>query len=341
MMIAGVDVGFGFTKATDGEKVTVMKSLVGEAQPRAIHEDLFSTKGAGGGLHVTMDGRSYFLGELAEAESRVRQFTLDQAQMVSQIFPLLSMAALSQVAADRVPVNVVTGLPVGFFVEYRDRLTAALQGEHKITLHDGAGRRDVTLAVNRVKVIPQPYGSLVDHLFRDDGSMARPELARKKVGVIDVGFRTTDFVISKGLRHSERGSRTTDNGLAKAFSVVASALAEMSGVNVELYRLYEAIQEGTIKIRGAEYDISKVKDEVFSRLATAVLSDMERAWSDDWDLDMVLLTGGGGQALHDYLKPMLRGELALAENRPDPRLSNVYGFVKYGRYFFDNKGDRT
>jgi plasmid segregation protein ParM len=339
MLIAGVDVGFGFTKATDGEKVAVMKSLVGEAQPRAISEDLFSTKGAGG-MHVTVEGRSYFLGELAEAESRVRQFTLDQGQMATQSFPLLSVAALSQVASDRVPVNVVTGLPVGFFVEYRDRLAAALQGERKITLHEGSGRREFTLAVNRVKVIPQPYGSLVDHLFRDDGTMARPEQARKKVGVIDVGFRTTDFVISKALRHSERGSRTTDNGLAKAFSVIASALAEMSGVNVELYRLYEAVQEGTIKIRGAEYDISKVKDEVFSRLATAVLSDMERAWADDWDLDMVLLTGGGGQALYDYLKPMVRGELALAETRPDPRLANVHGFVKYGRYFFDHQGER-
>src|SRR5512138_310482 len=113
MLIAGGDVGFGFTKATDGETVAVMKSIVGEAQPRVMNEDLFVNKGAGG-LHVTVDGRSYFLGELAEAESRVRQFTLDQAQLASQIFPLLSVAALSQVASDRVPLNVVTGLPVGF-----------------------------------------------------------------------------------------------------------------------------------------------------------------------------------------------------------------------------------
>jgi len=339
MLIAGVDVGFGFTKATDGEKVTVMKSLVGEAQPRAMNEELFSGKGTGG-MHVSLDGRSYFLGELAEAESRVRQFTLDQGQMATQIFPLLSIASLSQVASDRVPINVVTGLPVGFFLEFRERLAASLQGERKLTIHEAGGRREAVLNVNRVKVIPQPYGALVDHLFREDGTMVRPELARKKIGVIDIGFRTTDFIISKGLRHSERGSRTTDNGLAKAFGVIASALAEMSGINVELYRLYDAVMEGTIKIRGAEYDISKVKDEVFGRLATAVASDMERAWADDWDLETILLTGGGGTALHDYLKPMVRGELMLPEERPDARLANVHGFVKYGRYFFDSKGDR-
>ncbi len=339
MQIAGVDVGFGFTKATDGQSVSVMKSLVGEAQPRALGEDLFSAKDMAG-LHVTLDGRSYFLGELAEAESRVRQFTLDQNQMVSHLFPILSLGGLSQVVTGGSQVNVVTGLPVGSFTEYRDRMVAALQGEKKITLHDGEGRKDITFTVNRVKVLPQPYGSLVDHLFREDGTMAHPEMARKKVGVIDVGFRTTDFVISKGLRHSERGSRTTDNGLAKAFGVIASSLNEMSGVSVELYRLYDAVSEGGIKIRGAEYDISKVKDEVFSRLATAVASDMERAWADDWDLDLVLLTGGGGAVLHEYLKPLVRGEMVLAQGRQDARLTNVHGFVKYGHYFFDNKGEK-
>jgi plasmid segregation protein ParM len=109
----------------------------------------------------------------------------------------------------------------------------------------------------------------------------------------------------------------------------------MSGVNVEIYRLYDAVREGSIKIRGAEYDLTKVKDEVFARLATAVTGDMERVWADDWDLDMVLLAGGGGEALFEYLKPLMRGELALLKTQEDPRMGNVCGYVKYGRYFYD------
>ena len=74
MLMAGVDVGFGFTKATDGESSTLFKSIVGEPQPRSMEDNFFSGETVPG-LHVTMDGRSYFVGDLAESESRVRQFT--------------------------------------------------------------------------------------------------------------------------------------------------------------------------------------------------------------------------------------------------------------------------
>ncbi len=339
MLMAGVDVGFGFTKATDGETTVLFKSIIGEPQPRSMDENFFSGESISG-LHMTLDDRSYFVGDLAESESRVRQFTLDQAQMVTQQFRILALAGLAKIAPNKVPVNVVTGLPVSYYMEYKDKLTAALSGEHELQVHDGSQSREVTLSVNRVKVIPQPYGSLVDYLFREDGTLLRADMARQKIGVIDIGFKTTDFTVCKGLRHSERGSRTTDTGISKAFQFISEALNEMSGVNVEIYRLYDAVREGSIKIRGAEYDLTKVKNEVFGRLATAVVSDMERIWVDDWDLDVVLLAGGGGEALFEYLKPLVRGEFALLKTQDDSRIGNVSGYVKYGRYYYDRPPEK-
>jgi len=334
MLMAGVDVGFGFTKATDGESSVLFKSIIGEPQPRSMDDNFFSSE-AIPGVHLTLDGRSYFVGDLAESESRVRQFTLDQAQLMTQHFRTLALAALARVVPGRVPVNVVTGLPVGYFMEYKDKLTQALVGEHTLHIHDSPQESEFVLNINRARVIPQPYGSLVDYLFREDGTVLRADAARQKIGVVDIGFKTTDFTVCKGFRHSERGSRTTDTGIAKAFTYISEALNDMSGVNVEIYRLYDAVREGSIKIRGAEYDLSKVKDEVFGRLATAVSGDMERVWADDWDLDLVLVAGGGGEALYEYLKPLVRGELALLKTQEDPRMGNVYGYVKYGRYFYD------
>jgi plasmid segregation protein ParM len=339
MLMAGVDVGFGFTKATDGENTALFKSIIGEPQPRSMEENFFAGEGVSG-LHLTLDDRSYFVGDLAESESRVRQFTLDQAQMVTQQFRTLALAALAKISPSRVPINVITGLPVGYYMEYKDKLTAVLSGDHELIVHEGSESREMVLSVNRVKVIPQPYGSLVDYLFREDGTILRADMARQKIGVVDIGFKTTDFTVCKGLRHSERGSRTTDTGISKAFQFISEALKEMSGVNVEIYRLYDAVREGSIKIRGAEYDLTKVKNEVFGRLATAVVSDMERVWVDDWDLDVVLLSGGGGEALFEYLKPVVRGELALLKTQDDPRLGNVSGYVKYGRYYYDGPPER-
>ncbi len=334
MLVMGVDVGFGFTKATDGESSVLFKSLIGEPQPRSMEENFFPGEEVSGS-HLTVDERSFFVGELAESESRVRQFTLDHAQMVSQQFKILALAAISQIAPSRVPMNVVTGLPVGHYIQFRNRLSEALTGDHTIIIHEEGKEREVVLSIKRVRTIPQPYGSLVDFLFREDGSLLRTDLAKEKIGVVDIGFKTTDFTISRGLRHSERGSRTTDTGIAKAFQFISESLTEMSGVAVEIYRLYDAVREGSLKIRGAEYDLSNVKDEVFSRLAAAVANDMERIWADDWDLDLILIAGGGGEALFEYLKPLVKGELALLQTREDPRMGNAAGFVKYGRYFFD------
>jgi plasmid segregation protein ParM len=334
MLMMGVDVGFGFTKATDGESSILFKSLIGEPQPRSMDENFFSGQGISG-FHMTFDSKSYFVGDLAESESRVRQFTLDQSQMIAQQFRILALAAMAGVAPSRVPLNVVTGLPVGYYMQYKERLAQDLAGEHLLTLHDGAQSKEVILNVHKIRTIPQPYGSLVDFLFREDGTLLRADMAREKIGVVDIGFKTTDFTVCKGLRHSERGSRTTDTGIAKAFQFISEALREMSGVTVEIYRLYDAVREGSLKIRGAEYDLSKVKDEVFGRLATAVAGDMERIWADDWDLDLILIAGGGGEALFEYLKPLVQGEIALLKTQEDPRMGNVSGYVKYGRYYFD------
>lgn len=334
MLILGVDVGFGFTKATDGETSILFKSIVGEPQSRSIDENFFSDQTMSG-LHLTLEDRSYFVGELAESESRVRQFTLDQAQMVTQHFKILAMAGMASIATSHVPFNVVTGLPVGYFMEYKERLSEALTGEHSVTVIEGSQSNEVLLNVNRVRIIPQPYGSLVDFLFREDGTILKRDVAGQKIGIVDIGFKTTDFTVCRGLKHSERGSRTTETGIAKAFQFISEALREMSGVTVEVYRLYDAVREGSIKIRGAEYDLTNVKNEVFGRLAAAVASDMERIWADDWDLDLVILTGGGGEALFEYMKPLVKGELVPLETREDPRMCNVAGYVKYGRYYYD------
>jgi plasmid segregation protein ParM len=334
MLMMGVDVGFGFTKATDGESSILFKSIIGEPQPRFMDENFFSVHKVPG-LHMTIEDRSYFVGDLAESESRVRQFTLDQAQMIAQQFKILALASMANIAPSRVPLNVMTGLPVGYFMQYKDRLAKSLTGEHTLTIHEGGQDREVVLNINRIRTIPQPYGSLVDFLFREDGTLLRIDMARQKIGIVDIGFKTTDFTVCKDLRHSERGSRTTDTGVAKAFQFISETLREMSGVAVELYRLYDAVREGSIKIRGAEYDLTKVKNEVFSRLATALASDMERIWVDDWDLDLVLIAGGGGEALFEYLKPLVQGELALLKTQEDPRMGNVAGYVKYGRYYYD------
>ncbi len=333
--ILGIDIGFGFTKATNGRDTLIFKSVLGEATDIQFKEPLIAETAAEEHLQVEVDGKAYFLGELAERQSNVRFFTLDQAQFISTFAKNLALAAAARLVGGFVPVNLVTGLPIGYYRKYKDELASILQGEHKVVLTGADGKsQEKVVSVNKVRVIPQPIGSLFQLMLNDLGDLGDKRLVKEKIGVIDVGFRTSDYTVSDKMRYSERGSRTTDSGIARAFSVIAAKLREKSGVNVELYRLYDAVDRGSIKIRGKEYELKSLTEQVFGQLAAAVANEVDRLWVDDWDMDAMAITGGGGAVLAKYLEPLLNGHILTLDSGGDARFNNVKGYWRFGKHLW-------
>ena len=300
MEVAGIDIGFGFTKATDGKEFVLFKSLLGEATDIQFSLPIVKSE-AGPCMHVLLDGQSYFVGDFAEQHSNTRQFTLDQEKLLTDFCKVLALTAMGYLFDTYAPVNIVTGLPVGYYREYHPRFAKMLKGNHEISYQMNDGSSETRrIHINNLRVIPQPLGSIFNVLMNESGKITNRELAKQKIGVIDIGFRTTDFCIFDGLQYVERGSSTTDNGIAKSFSVISKKLREESKVNIELYRLYNAIGTGFIKIRGKEYNISKLKDAVFSHTAGIIASDVSRLWADDWDIDVIIISGGGAMELLNF-----------------------------------------
>lgn len=335
MEILGIDIGFGFTKASNGKDSLIFKSVLGEETDLQFREKLLMGGEAEDHLQIEVDGKSYFLGELAERQSNVRFFTLDQGQFISSFAKVLALAAAARLVGGFIPVNLVTGLPIGHYRQHKDELAKILQGEHRVVVTDGEGKRqEKTVNVNKVRVVPQPFGSLFNLMLNDIGELRDKRLVKEKIGIIDVGFRTSDYTVSDKMRYSERGSRTTDSGIARAFSVIAGKLREKSGINIELYRLYEAVERGSIKIRGKEYDLKGITEQVFGQLATAVANEVDRLWVDDWDIDTMVVTGGGGAVLAKHLQPLLNGQVNPIEAAVDARLNNVKGYWKFGKHLW-------
>jgi len=334
MEIFGIDIGFGFTKATNGNEFVIFKSLMGEATEIQFKMDL-STDTFAKNLHVTIDDQSYFIGDFAEQQSNARKYTLDQELLVKDFVKIFGLTGLGVLTEKTIPLNVVSGLPVGYFEQYRQQFAKILKGSHEITFH----KTDQTvvskkLEIKNVKMIPQPLGTLLNLLMDDDGKVINKELAQQKVGLVDIGFRTTDFTVIDHLRYIERGSSTTDTGTSKCFAVIAKKLRKECGVNVELFRLYKAVETGFIKIRGHEYNISKFRDQVFANAAEVIASDIDRLWADDWDIDTIILTGGGSVELTKHLQPLISGNIMPVENNIDTRLNNVQGYIKFGKHIW-------
>lgn len=333
MEILGIDIGFGFTKASNGEKSIIFKSVMGEAKDIQSSDAMYGDMNDLEYLHTEIDDKEYFLGEMAIRQSSERLFTLDQAQFVSNHVKVLALTAAAKLVNHQIPINLVTGLPIGFFSEHKKELRKILLGKHEVTITDAEGNKEKKVVnINNVAIVFQPWGSLFNLMLDDRGEVRDNRYIKEKFGIIDIGFRTSDYLVSDKMHYSERGSRTTDFGISRAFNLIATKLREKSGVNVELYRLYEAVEKGSIKIRGEEYDISDLTKEIFSQLATNVASEIDRLWVDEWDIDTIIITGGGGHVLAKYLEPLIKGSIAPIDPDSDARLYNVLGYRKFGKH---------
>ncbi|NND65366.1 MAG: ParM/StbA family protein [Gammaproteobacteria bacterium] len=331
MQIVAIDIGFGFTKATNGKKSLIFKSVFGDATEVQFKEKFIAETAEDDQLAIEYEGKAYFVGELAERQSSERRFTLDQEQFVSSFTKILALPAIARLAGEQTAVKLVVGLPISHYRRYKKELKNLLVGLHAFKTIDAQGERhDANIRVSDVKVVPQPFGTVLNAFLDSNGDVKDRRFAQEKVGVIDIGFRTTDYTIADKARYSERGSRTIDYGIARAFSNIAERLQEIAGVDVELYRLYEAVERGWIKIHGKRYDIIPIRDHAFAQLASAIASQANLLWTNDWDIDRVLVSGGGGAVLASYLEPQIKGKVVPIDPNDDSRLNNVSGYYNYG-----------
>ena len=89
-------------------------------------------------------------------------------------------------------------------------------------------------------------------------------------------------------------------------------------------------------MRGKPINFAAIRDQVFEQLAGAIAGEIDRLWADDWDMDMILLTGGGSRELAKHLRPMIAGNVVPLEPHIDSRLNNAFGYVKYGKFIWGN-----
>ncbi len=341
MEIVGIDVGFGFTKAFNGRESVILKSIIGDATDIQYNASMGEEPTAAN-MHITLNDTAYFLGDYAERQSNIRDFTLDQEKLITDFVKVLAVAAAGLCCKSGATLNVVSGLPVGFLKRDTLKFKEMITGTHDITFHNPNGNdiaKKITIA--RVHVIPQPIGSIFNLIFDDKGTITDKKLAMQKLGIVDIGFKTTDFSIFDHLQYIERGSATTDSGISKCFSVISNKLKQESNINIELYRMFRFVRSGMIKIKGKEYNISNLKKRVYSHTASAIATDLNRLWEDDWDIDAILLSGGGSLELSEYLVPNINGNVIPVPRNIDPRFNNVQGYLKFGRYKWGGKAPHS
>jgi len=295
-MILSIDIGYGYTKGVgpDGLRFS-FSSVIGTAEDIRFATDLIR----GGEERAIQYGDwRFFYGEQAVLQSRVQSAIFDRSRVHDHTYKMLFVAALvelSKLVPDAKRVQVITGLPVEFFDD-RSKVVSSFEGLYRINVE-----RAIEFAVESVFVAPQPFGSLFRELLSKQGKIIDSNVEKGRIGVIDVGTYTTDFVVSDELRYVQRLSGSVRIGWSKVISQVQQALGDLHRLELMPYEVDRALQEGEVRVRGEPVSLEPLIKPAVSDIQTAIVARARDLWGAGTHLDMILVSGGGGPHLYDVI----------------------------------------
>jgi plasmid segregation protein ParM len=279
---------------------------------------------AGRGLEVEIGDRRQFVGDLARLQSPFTASPLARERDLD-IVRTLALAAIHQVHADGGLVELVTGLPVSWYDD-RGVLVDALVGRHDYRVNGN----DISVKIEDVHVVPQPFGTLFAVLLTEKGVLGDPErLADRKVAVIDVGTYTTDYALSDALRYIETRSGSTEAAMAQVYRMLQRKVEQEYGIDIDLAEAELAARDGAITAYGEAINVSPLVRAAIDDVAETIVAEAESLWPDRGrTFAQVFVTGGGAPLMYGSLVDVFPHACLVGE----PQMANADGFYRYGLF---------
>ncbi|QXP89533.1 ParM/StbA family protein [Methylococcus capsulatus] len=318
MFTVGLDIGYSNLKLAFGERDTGCRTILrpaGAAPREEMPERIMG--GDREEIHVLVDGDPFVAGiEPDRPESWVRE--LHRGYPFTKTWGALFHAGLLLCESETVD-RLVTGLPVDQYLDpdLRKRVRERIRGQHQVT-----SKR--TVSVLDVRVVPQPLGGFIDHVWSLESA---EDIEDWRVLVVDPGFFSVDWVV---IDHADLDRSSSGTSL-EASSVVleesARLIAAEHGGNVGRERIESAVRGGksTVRLFGQPVEIGPYLEQAASRVGPRVAASLREALRKEASAcDLILLVGGGAAYFRGAIEEAFpRLPLTVSE---EPVLANARGF---------------
>jgi plasmid segregation protein ParM len=325
MRYVGVDVGFGYTKAMDNRRAILFPSIVSPEVEFTFRSGLEREDDPLDHLAIRFQGTSHFVGQLALRQGRFAHCTLDRMRTQTEEYRILFLTALALLAeSPDEEFSVMTGLPVDDFEDHHwieenlsDRFPLSLSG------------RETSLIIRKLMVVPQPYGALMDLIFMDTLGNMDERFFEARVGIVDIGFKTTDFVLVNKGEFIQKLSGSLKKGMSTLYQAAIPKFTASYPGNWDLHTVEESYRRGAILHLGKRIEIdTALLDPDLAAIAGEFVAWIRGRWSGE-PIDYLVCSGGGGLPLKPYLLKAFPQMLFLN----DPQQANVRGYQKGAFYF--------
>lgn len=347
-LLCGLDIGYSGIKIQSPRNASIIPSIVVKARndsPLLINgEDI---------RYRDEKGQMWYVGSLAKktllyGSTAIKSTTLLGRQRVQSeeflvqsrigfFFAKLRGLPEGGYDMDERPLKVQTGLPPEFIVQDTETLLQRLTGEHSFYVR--IGKRPwlnvkVILERRDIHVCKQPFGTLMSSVISEAGVMTNPALLKKNVLILDAGFHTTDtYHFIQGAK--EGASLTWENySMQEVYQRTCSDILRESGnkADVSVYNLEKAFDSGVIHYgpKKEPYDFKKNFYGNLRSVCNELLQELNAAYDNMINVDVILLTGGTGVAWERYIRDFYKDTKALeiilsGEGREAAR-ANVRGY---------------
>lgn len=317
MNTIGLDVGYGYTKVRSRQAGEIFASVVGTPEVGRFGLDNPQSK------ILTVNGNRYSVGDLAVEQSRFLTRREDRSWIETDEYMALVHNALLHVRS-KTPHRLVTGLPIAYYDD-NEKLYDLLLGAH--TVNNGKCHE---FDFENVHVIPQPFGSLFAHSLHGNGATRDASLLVGKVGVIDVGSKTTNLLTASRGR-DVYGS--TDSIALGGWDVMRAVRTRLQTLCPDAewkdHEIAGAIQAGFIGYNGEPFNLRDLVADIVVPFAEQVKASATQLWNGGATLEAILITGGGAHLIGDHVGQLYRKHKRVIVV-DKPQFANVEGYYRYG-----------
>ncbi|MEE4378232.1 MAG: ParM/StbA family protein [Candidatus Competibacteraceae bacterium] len=320
----GLDDGYAFTKIAlpDGRLLAIpSRARVGQSGVTWIHEaeqriseyeteDTVYSVGALDGSPTHFEGYPW-----SGLNRSVVQHALQQAGLAGK------------------SVHAVSGLPVSTFYrksgEHRQETIARKRDSLKQTVRPLSGALPAGIAFH--EVIPEALAAWYDYVIveLEDGVTLDADRVSVPLAIVDIGGRTTDYVVVKdqGILHASSGSLQC--GMLNVKQSVADGIQERFDLETLSEQLVsQAVEHKIVRLQGKEHDVAALVEAAMREVVERIHDETRRQLGLGIELDRVLFVGGGTVALSKHISNWFPHQ-AIAEH---PAFANARGMLKYLRY---------
>lgn len=285
--VVSVDVGFGFVKATNWKRKQV-------SFPSVFQKSVAEMNGFGSNKNykIKINDENYYIGEKAIEEEATREMSSQDSFDQERYFVLLA-TAISQLANNDDEIELRIGLPIRDFFgssEKVQELGKFLKNKKIKTELNGVTKK---IKIDSVKILPQGYGAFV-YL-----SSVNQIQKNEKIGIIDVGYRTVDYILLKeGNVISSKTGSLEESGMHYIYSDIADQFEQKNHKKMKA----EDVEEYITK----DKKISNINiEKTLTNQAKNIASQINSKWSNVTMLDQIFVVGGGSKQLAKEIKDNL------------------------------------